>query len=289
LSSQLQKNKGLALKLASDHYKADKDVVLAAVNNDGDALQYASDNLRKDKDVVIAAAKNKGSALKFAMNHLNQDPDCLKAAGLFDDEADKTYARPEKATLSVKFSLAEQSTTYATEFAKGMKEDEFLRNFKTYNPNAWCKKSCDPNFTDLNHRCRGSLSTCEFQSKNLHPDTQRPCPESCWRFAFRFHQQESKDSQGFMIQVEEQNGLGDGQKIETEMAREVKLKVFRTYSNWDTVSASGFYSFDGMKAISKAIQEWYENGCANNDLENVFIGYEPRLEAKDRRPKYEKL
>jgi len=219
------------------------------------------------KEVVLAAATQKVAALKFALNHLNQDPDCLKAAGLFDEDATKVYDRPEKATLSIKFSLAEKSTIYATEFAKGMKNDPYLSKFKTYNPNAWCKKSCDPKFTDMSHPCRGSSSTCGIQSQNMDPATQRPCANSCWRFAFRFHQQESKDTKGFMIQVEEEKGLGDGQKIETEMAREVGVKVFRTCTN------CSWFEGHSMGRISKAVKEWYDSGCANSDLENVFIGH----------------
>jgi len=38
--------------------------------------------------------------------------------------------------------------------------------------------------------------------------------------------------------------------------------------------------------VSKAVKEWYDSGCANTDLENVFIGH-PFLATE--RPKYEKL
>jgi len=117
------------------------------------------------------------------------------------------------------------------------------------------------------------------QEQNLSKD-KKPCPTSCWRYAFRFHQEESKATNGFMIQVEEKKGLGDGQKIETEMAKQVDLKVFRTYTNVDAFQwkegsryyTSAEYDFNGIDAISKAVQEWYSAGCINNDLENVFIG-----------------
>jgi len=271
------------LRDSPPNIKGDKQCVLAAVSKCGMALHYADETLKSDKQVVLAAVTQDGRALKFALNGLNQDPDCLKAAGLFDEEKDKVYERDEKVTLSVKFSLAEQSSPYATEFAKGMKEDDYLKKFKTYNPNAWCKDSCDENFTDINHPCRGTSSTCGIHHKNLDPGTQRPCSTSCWRFAFRFHQEESKESRGFMIQVEEKGGLGDGQKIETEMAREVNLKVFRTYTNID------FYpGGDSMVKISKAVKEWYDGDCANMDLENVFIGA-PFGNPYTERPKYGKL
>jgi len=219
----------------------------------------------------------------------------------------------------VKFSLAEMSTQYATDFALEMKKDPFLKNFKTYNPNAWCKKSCDPKFINMQHPCRGTLATCTIpEEQNLAKDTKRPCATSCWRLAFRFHQEECKASNGFMIQVEElcpstrpahpgqsspqveeHQGLGDGQKIETEMAKQVGLKIFRTYTNVVEIKPTGAfwegYEFNGIDAISKAVQEWYENGCVNRDLENVFVGCQKRANENwfgfryNRRPRYEKM
>merc|ERR1712129_586497 len=67
------------------------------------------------------------------------------------------------------------------------------------------------------------------RDRNIDPSSGRPCAKSCWHFAFRFHQDEAtKDANGFMTQIEEKGGLGDGQKIETEMATEAGIKVFRT-------------------------------------------------------------
>jgi len=84
-----------------------------------------------------------------------------------------------------------------------------------------------------------------------------------------------------MIQVEEVGGLGCGQIIETMMAQEVGLKVFRTYTN------EGKLWFNGVAKLSEAVKAWYKSGCKNSDLENVFIGDtdEPYAE----RPKHEKL
>jgi hypothetical protein len=46
-----------------------------------------------------------------------------------------------------------------------------------------------------------------------------------------------------MIQAEEKGGLGDGQKIETEMAREAGIKVFR--------KRSAITSRHGMPTVAK--------------------------------------
>jgi len=81
-----------------------------------------------------------GIALKFAKGGLNQDAHMLKAAGVWDTEEQSVEDDHFQAILSVKFSLGEQSTPYAMQFALAMKSNDYPRNFKTYNPNAWCKK-----------------------------------------------------------------------------------------------------------------------------------------------------
>jgi len=119
------------------------------------------------------------------------------------------------------------------------------------------------------------------QNLTMKDGKWQPGAECCWRFAFRFRQEECRETNGFMIQVEECNvGLGRGQMLETAMAKEVGMKVFRTYT--DLMSFG-----DGIGKLSKKIEEWYQTGCANMDLENVYIG--DYLSPSTPRPQYEKL
>jgi len=277
---------GNSWKYASDHLKSDKDVLftafkdqgltlnenmtakqlmIAKVTQDGNALEYASDDLRKNKEVVQAAVTHTGAALKFAKGGLNQDADMLKAAGLWETEEEYAKDDPFQAILSVKFSLAEKSTPYATQFALAMKNHDYLRNFKTYNPNAWCKKSCDPNFTDIQHKCRGTQGTCLTPKHENMTADGRPTSTSCWRFAFRFHQEQCKASNGFMIQVQEVAGLGAGQEIETEMAKQVGLKIFRT-----TNTAESWYDQD-IERVAKAIKAWDDSGRRDQNLQIIQL------------------
>jgi len=196
---------------------------LSAVRKDGVALEHAADTLKADKEIVLAAVTQFGdNVLRFARGGLNQDPDCLRAAGLMDAE-DKVHARVERATMSVKFSLADTGGifAYASQFQKRLKRDPFLSNFRTFFPNAWCKSYCadDPDFSSLENPCRGTLDTCKFPREmnlKLVDNKEKPGENCCWRFGFQFHLQESKGTGGFMIQVEEVGGLGKGQMRETE-------------------------------------------------------------------------
>jgi len=255
-------NRGTALLYASKDMKEDKDVVLAAVQQDGSSLQYACEDLRKNQEVVLEALRKTPMALKYALDGLNQDPDCLKATGIWDQSA-VVFSRKEQAILSVKLSLAEKKTQYATEFALAMKTDIYLRNFKTYIPNVWSRESCDPKINDVRHRCQGTRNTCLFpEHKNLTTENKLT-NTSCWRFAFRYHLDQSKATNGFMIQVQEKHGLSDRQKIEMEMAQQAGVKVFRT-----TTTSEDVY---GLWRLEQAIKDWYKNNCQNMDLIEIQL------------------
>jgi len=275
------------LAAADASLQADKRLVMLAVNYNGQALQWASKKLRGDKEVVIAAIRTTPNALQFALEGLNQNADCWREIGLWAEEKkakkscwkaccwkeiqeERTYLRTEKATLSVRFSLHESSTTYATDFALLLKQSEYLREFETYNPNRWSKKSCDPKFTTIEHKCRGTNETCDYpESQNLvttkNSKQKKPGPKSCWRHSFRFHLEESKATNGFMIQVQEVNDLGNGQKIETEMAEQVGLKIFRTTTTQKVVSGTD------ILLLEEEIQKWYASGCKNMDVQEVAL------------------
>lgn len=68
------------LQYASDELKADREVVLAAVNHYGPALEYASDDLKADKEIVLEAVKLWGSNLEYASDDLKADKDVVLAA-----------------------------------------------------------------------------------------------------------------------------------------------------------------------------------------------------------------
>lgn len=129
-----------------------------------------------------------------------------------------------------------------------------------YSPNAFNKSTCDPQWTSRAWPCRGTLSCCERPSRT---DAGVPIEaECCWRFSFRYHLQEANKLDGFMIQVADWNTtlgkhtLGEGQKIETEMANDTGTKVFRFYEP--------LYAYSNQldKLVSE-IKSWYENECSD--------------------------
>ena len=63
---------GFALKYASEELKKDREIVLAAVRQNGYALEYASE-LKKDREIVLAAVRQNGYALEYASEHLKAD------------------------------------------------------------------------------------------------------------------------------------------------------------------------------------------------------------------------
>jgi len=260
-----------AIKFASAKLQSDKDVVLAAVQNDGYFLQHVAKHLRCDKDVVLAAVRSHPAALKFALGGLIQDEDCLLAVGrtLADKRSmgGSQRSQNKKVVLSLKFNNADTNTDYATHFMQAMRFDQYFMEFDTYNANAWEKNSCDHLFTDSVLRCRGTDDTCGFRVAQNRGPNGRPSPTCCWRFSFRFHADKAVAAKGFMIQVQEREGLSVPQQLETEMAVQAKLKVFRTMTN-----AACFHP-ELLRRLHAAILSWYGASCPDPETPTeVLLG-----------------
>mmetsp|Transcript_62618 Transcript_62618/g.123765 ORF Transcript_62618/g.123765 Transcript_62618/m.123765 type:complete len:513 (+) Transcript_62618:55-1593(+) len=249
-----------AIKFATPELQSDKEIVMAAVENDGYFLQYVAKHLRADKDVVLAAVRNHPTVLRYALGGLTQDDECLIAAG--KTLADKQFmaatprSQNKKVILSLKFTDVDKNTDYANDFVWAMKEDEHFMQFDTYNPNAWEKDACHNHFPEFATTCRGTDDTCGFQvSKNRRSDGG-PLQTCCWRFSFRYYADEAVSANGFMIQVQEREGLSPTQELETEMAGQARLKIFRTITDADS------FHPELLEDLHAAIQSWYEAGCA---------------------------
>lgn len=225
---------GEALEYAADELKSDPEVVQAAVKQNGEALKFASEKLRSTKEIVLAAVRQKPITLRYALGGLNQDNECLAICGIFDDAYDsRSSVDTTRVVMSTRFSLGERSSPYATTMALGLKRHPFFQDKDLYFPNGWDKGTCDPDWTNIAHRCRGTFETCE-KADYLKTGVPKE-KECCWRYSFRYQLERAKRTNGFMIQVEQyykdvdggRHILGDGQQIETEMAEQVGVKVFR--------------------------------------------------------------
>lgn len=278
--------RGLGLQFADATLKADRELVIAAVREDGLNLQHTTEALRADKELVLAAVNRTPAALRFAKGGLQHDPDCRKAAGLCEEEDEEpqyqtpTCQRTERVVLSVKFGTAEEVTPYARAFAQAMSRDNILGQFQTYEPNSWGKRSADhaapaSAFESAANAYASILATPLFSNDGGALSTRQPSgasvearPPGRWRQAFRQFVEECKASGGFMVQAEERSGLGAGQRIEMNIADQLGLKVFRTYTNlpWFTAESRMF------RPLGVAVKAWYESGCSNSELEHVFIG-----------------
>jgi hypothetical protein len=71
---------GWALSFASDALKNDRHVVHAAVRQNGWALGFAGESMRADKRVVMSAVQNNGIAYQFASRELQKDREVAIAA-----------------------------------------------------------------------------------------------------------------------------------------------------------------------------------------------------------------
>jgi len=241
-------------------------VVLSLVQSTGRALQFASDQIKENKEVVLAAVRTTPTALRFASAKMTRDRDVMKEARQEDGEQ-QGYTHTEQAILS----LGLTNSDYATNFVVLLKRNEYLRNFKTYNPNSWRQSCCGPDLQNISNSCRGTNCTCKFaDSQHVFEEApsgeQKPAKQSCWRSSFRFHlEHEIKATRGFVIQVQDKNGLHDSQRIETEMAQQAGVKIFRTITTSDDVKA------DQLVVLEEAIKDWYKKGCKNHYMAEIQL------------------
>jgi len=232
-------------------------IVLDMVRSTGRALEFAKDHIKADREVVRAAVRTTPTALKFAKGRCSRDSGIMMESGKEEYEQ-HFYDRKEQAILSV----GSHSTDYATNFAVLLKRILFFRQFKRHDPNAWRENCCDPDLTNTSTPCRGTPRTCGFEeTQNLiieAPNGERtPAKQSCWRFSFRCHLEECQATGGFMIQVQDKHGLDDGQRIETEMAQQANVKIFRTMTTSEDVDDQQ------ITVLEQTIQDWYKKGCRN--------------------------
>ena len=71
---------GWAQECASTELQADREVVLAALEESGEVLEYASAELRADRELVLAAVTQYGGALAYASAELLDDRELVLAA-----------------------------------------------------------------------------------------------------------------------------------------------------------------------------------------------------------------
>lgn len=74
------RHRAAALQFASEELRDDRAVVLTAVEDYGSALEYASEMLRADREVVLAAVENHGSGLKYASERLRANREVVLTA-----------------------------------------------------------------------------------------------------------------------------------------------------------------------------------------------------------------
>merc|ERR1712217_832537 len=72
---------GAALQYAQEHFRQDREVVMAAVGQDPlKALCHASDALRADREVVLLGVRKHGLSLRHASADLRADREVVVAA-----------------------------------------------------------------------------------------------------------------------------------------------------------------------------------------------------------------
>jgi len=203
--------------------------------NKMDLFKNAPDYVKESRTCVLAMVINEGLALKFAAPALREDKEVVLCA-VRQDSRSLIYAGgglnydPECLKASGLWDEVEQQYSRSE---KAILSVQFTR--------------CAIKFA-LAIKCDPFLQHFEAYNPSTWCDPD-----------FLFHLQQSKDTLGFMVQLEETQGLSESQENETQMAMEAGLKIFRTSMD---------HPYDVVR-LSKRVRTWYDSECANNDLEEI--------------------
>eukprot|EP00971_Amphidinium_carterae_P103761 2054544-Amphidinium_carterae.1 len=69
----LEQRNGLRWQDVPECYRADREIVLAAVTQEGDALRFAARECKADREIVLAAVTQDGLALQYAAEECKAD------------------------------------------------------------------------------------------------------------------------------------------------------------------------------------------------------------------------
>jgi hypothetical protein len=136
----------------------------------------------------------------------------------------------------------------------------------------------------LDRACRGTFESC---AKDPILKSGEPKGNSCWRYSFRCQLEEAKLANGLMVQVIEYRTVdddshnifphraGNGQLIETLMARDVGMKIFRIYQpgalgDYGICTAPKLFDKRDVEKLMAAIAAWYQGGGIDMKEEDIM-------------------
>jgi len=217
--------------------EGDRKAKWAHVRLNGMELEHASPSEKADYGLVLAAVQHNPRTLRYADKKLRKDEGLQKAARMLPMKH-----QVDRIILSKRFALGEASSDFSTSVLLALRVHEFFKNMTIYNPDTFDKGFCGPKdpkdaVTSPGWPCRGTEDTCAGQ---LCMADGHPTPKSCWRYSYRWHEKLSSERsvRGFLLQIREfdmeeyrKSGktevkLGNGQKLEEQMAESVGLQVF---------------------------------------------------------------
>ena len=117
---------GYALGVVSEKFKNDKEIVLAAVQNHGLALLFASKELKGNRDVVLAAVRQHGFALYYVLPELQDNSEIVLTAVQKDSEAFQFASEKLKGDDKFILTIVENVSDVLQYVSKELKEDKIF-------------------------------------------------------------------------------------------------------------------------------------------------------------------
>jgi hypothetical protein len=124
---KLVKTDALALSSLPEHFKRDRDIVLASLSSNGCALQHAHDSLKRDRKIVMAALKQSGWALQHVIEPLRSDKKIVLAALRQDGMALRFVPEVLQKDTDVIFTAIDENKKAYEHIHKSLKEKSSFR------------------------------------------------------------------------------------------------------------------------------------------------------------------
>ena len=158
-----------------------------------------------------------------------------------------------------------------------------MKNFNFYAPPKAERETCDPNWTNTKHPCRGTFFTCRkgWWLKAGIPNDKK----CCWRFSYRYQLEKAS----FLLQViewsndKQEHFLGEGQKIEAAMANDVGIKTFRIFQQKNIYGEKILFDSIHVDTLAESVRIWYLNTCLDVKKCDIFFpDWEPDESVNER-------
>ena len=239
-------NIGNLLKFASEEFREDREIVMAAVMQNGLSLEYASEELREDREIVMAAVTQNGLALNYVPRDIIDREIALAA---IEENGNALKYVPRKFAEDPEIALVIQNLRERNQWIREREQHRQQREELSR------KNASSAILTSIKikpmHTLSATLHTIELHKRQLQKDEEK----------LRRREDELAEFQPTIVKMEQQkperydrNPLRD--KPSYHKYREYLAEKNRIESNLEVVKRDIEFHKNRIMELEESIEEW---------------------------------